>query len=255
MKYNRIKPRRKVLFVDGEYRMIRVFIVYGEISIDVNGYDTIYSNPTLTWEIQQCTMRPPHHYEVSPDELEKRQGTDGGLFTFDFSGLPLVEDWRTIHYISDSRVWLPPVNDVYTPNYIYARGAERTKLTKHAIGLGRDWLAKHKRMVARGHYQLRCRDIDGEGTACPLLDSETLAHCYISSMQYAGYGGGRPGRPIAEHGACNLPTYNQSCMPGNCDAYDNTILYYRRLAGVDKTNNMLERGQLWNGQYIKIQSS
>lgn len=110
-------------------------------------------------------------------------------------------------------------------SYLYADTKRRRQITREKAQQGREWLAKHLRLIAANPWELRCDSIDGEGTPCPI---QYEGQCSIGKWLGHGYvglfGNNQRGLP----GVCDAPA-TQNHFPSSRDDSGNTHLYYRNL--------------------------
>ncbi len=121
------KVRRRVLWRDGDFRMVRYLVIYFGHGDGSWGPD-YWSDPTMYWQVQECVDHWP----------------DGEC------------DWITLWDVSRIPGW-------YRDDYLYADRAERGRITRRNAQLGREWLKKHKRLLASPPWQIKC-----EKTASPV---------------------------------------------------------------------------------------
>jgi len=124
------RVRRRVLWQDGKYRMLRNLIIYG--GGDGSWEAPFYTTPTLYWSVQV--------QEASWVE------------------------WKMWDTLWDAR-WLRGYSDY---EYLYANSAARAAITRRNAQAGRDWLERHLRLKAADPWVIRCDSVDGEGSPCPV---------------------------------------------------------------------------------------
>jgi len=182
--WKRVGEPFKVLWTDGDCRMIRRFIVYG----CHDEYTGDYPCPKTHWEIEQ---RNPKY---NPDFDEWGEW----LFVKAFWG----GEW-----------------------YHLSRGNGRRGTTQVMAQRGREWLFRHKQLLAAPMWTIQCLSIDGQDTACPIYQPDTRT-CGAKFF-YLGYSGGPACRPAP--GVCDAPNHEGACLPTLRDRYGNPLAYYQEV--------------------------
>jgi hypothetical protein len=187
---------RRVLWQEDNYRMVRYLCIYGHG--DGSWEAPYWSEPTMYWEIQECTDHWPREESGALPRL------DGEC------------DWQTVWDVSRIKGW-------YRDDYLYAESALRARITRRNSKLGKEWLQRHKRLLASPFWQIKCDSIDGEGTLCPIAFSKP-GRCYITSWFIYGHSGSPGGRQWP--GICDMPK-DQTNIPLAYDKFGCSLKYYR----------------------------
>jgi len=175
--FNRVRPR--VLWQDGNYRMIRYLVVWGYG--DGTWEAPEYSRPIVYWQIEQLT--------------------DTGVWD-------VIWDARAIHPFDGH-------------DYLYGNRKQRRQITRRYAQVGRDWLTRHKQLLAAEAWVIQGGNVDGLGNPCPLLRNGNCVVCKWWGDGYVANGGSR-----ACPGECDAPWY-QTSFPQSYDKFGNSIDYYR----------------------------